>query len=309
MSRTTVKIGRHRGRQRWRCNDCGKKFQNARRTKTRTQARLFHEYVWKKQTLADLANDTGRSVPWLRSQLGQFSPPTLALTPTKVVVTADAFYFRRGVGMMVFRSQALPANLLWFRIAYERIAHYVWGIEQLEEQGWTIQAVVIDGRKGVREALEGRFPVQMCHFHQVAIVTRNLTKHPKLTASQELAALTATLTTTTEAAFTAALKAWDERWNDLVWERTVSDHLRTPSGKKRWWYTHKGLRRAYRSLEANLPYLFTYERHPKLHIPNTTNSLDGSISHLRDKLRAHRGLKLTERIKIAEAFLKEKYPQ
>jgi len=224
------------------------------------------------------------------------------------VLTADAFYLRRGIGMMVFRSQAFQANLLWFSITYETTADYVRGVDQLEQRGWIIQACVMDGRKGVREALEARFPIQMCHFHQVAIVTRYLTRTPKLDAAREFKALMATLTTTTEAAFTAALTAWDRRWHDTVTERTISDE-RTRTGRRRWWYTHRRLRSAYRSLLTNLPYLFTFERYPDLHIPKTTNSLDGSISHLRDKLRAHRGLKLTSRLNLAGTFLKGKNPK
>ena len=296
------------GRPRYKCNDCGKKFQDARRKRTRLQAELFDEYVWKKQTYEQLSETYGKSEPWLRSQIRAHEPHQHRRTPQPIVLTADAFYLRRGVGMMVFRSQALQANLLWFSIAYETTWDYIHGVNELEREGWVIQALVMDGRKGVREALEGRFPVQMCHFHQVQIVTRYLTRTPKLDAAKELKALTATLTTTTEAAFTAALRAWDERWHTLVNERTISNE-RTRTGRQRWWYTHRRLRSAYRSLLTNLQYLFTFERHPDLHIPKTTNSLDGSISHLRDKLRAHRGLKLTGRLNLAGTLLKKKNPK
>lgn len=303
-----MKLGHQSGRQRWRCDDCGKKFQDARRTKTRQQARLFHDYVWGKQTLAQLHEQTGRSVSWIRQQLEAYEPTACVLTPGNVVVTADAFYFRRGVGMMVFRSQTLQANLLWFPIAYETTRDYVRGIDQLEREGWVIQALVMDGRKGVREIFKGRFPVQMCQFHQVAIVTRYLTTKPKLAAGVQLKALVATLKNANEAAFTNGLAQWFSRWHSVVSERTISE-LRTRTGRRRWWYTHGRLRSAYRSLVANLPYLFTFERFPDFHIPKTTNSLDGSISHLRSKLGVHRGLKLSERINLAGTFLKGKYPK
>ncbi len=308
MSRKTKKIGHHRGRQRFKCNACGTKFQDSKRQRTRLQAKLFDEYVWKKQTYEQLVETHDKSAPWLRQQIRAYEPPTRILTPGRVVVTADAFYFRRGIGMMVFRSQALHENLLWFSVAYETTWDYVRGIDQLEREGWVIQALVMDGRKGVREALEARFPVQMCHFHQVQIVTRCLTQHPKLLAAIERAALTATLSRTTEAAFTAAFAAWWAKWETFTTQRTISEQ-RTSTGRSKWQYTHRQLRRAYRSLLANLLYLFTFERYPALDIPNTTNSLDGSISHLRDKLGVHRGLELTERIKLAEAFLKGKDPQ
>jgi hypothetical protein len=34
---------------------------------------------------------------------------------------------------------------------------------------------------------------------------------------------------------------------------------------------------AYKSLQRNLPYLFTYKNYPDLHIANTTNLLDGGV--------------------------------
>ncbi|MBI4175295.1 hypothetical protein HY523_01620, partial [Candidatus Berkelbacteria bacterium] len=163
--------------------------------------------------------------------------------------------------------------------------------------GWTIQAVVCDGRPGVKAALALRYPIQMCHFHQVAIVRRYLTRNPLLPAGQELAALMVSLPRATEEDFTIGLAEWFQHWGDFIKERTIDPMT------GRWHYTHRRIRAAYRSLSWNLPYLFTHKKYPTLGIPNTTNSLDGSISHLRDKLRAHRGIKLTERIKITEELL------
>lgn len=75
---------------------------------------------------------------WIRQQLTAYDPPPRSLTPRAVVVTADAFYFHRGNGMMVFRSQALRENLLWFRVAYETTGDYVRGLDQLERVDWVI---------------------------------------------------------------------------------------------------------------------------------------------------------------------------
>ncbi|HSW62829.1 MAG TPA: hypothetical protein VLH56_05930 [Dissulfurispiraceae bacterium] len=52
-----------------------------------------------------------------------------------------------------------------------------------------------------------------------------------------------------------------------------------------------------------LPSLFTYQKHPELNIPNTTNSLDGLFAHLKDLLRVHRGLKKDLKNKIIADFL------
>ena len=77
----------------------------------------------------------------------------------------------------------------------------------------------------------------------------------------------------------------------------------TPIDKTSWHYTHKRLRSAYRSLKSNMPYLFTYQRHPELSIPNTTNTLDGLFAHLKDHVRVHRGIKSDIKDKIILDFL------
>jgi hypothetical protein len=198
---------------------------------------------------------------------------------------------------MLFRSAHLHKNIHWFPIAYETILDYVKGVDSLEANGWVIQAIVCDGRQGVKQALSPRYPIQMCHFHQVAIITKYLTRNPKLEAAIELRALTFTLTKTNEPTFSAELEAWHTKWYEFLKERTTNPDT------KRWFYTHKRVRSAYRSLKQNLPYLFTYQKYPELNMPNTTNSLDGSISHLRDKLRAHRGLKHSQRKSLTEELL------
>ena len=95
------------------------------------------------------------------------------------------------------------------------------------------------------------------------------------------------------------LEKWYQKWKILLKEKTVN-----PITYK-WFYTHKRLRSAYRSLKTNLPYLFTYQekQNKYLKIPNTTNLLDGFFSHLKDALRVHRGLKIKRKIKIIEAII------
>jgi hypothetical protein len=138
----------------------------------------------------------------------------------------------------------------------------------------------------------------MCHFHQKQIVRRYLTNRPKLEASIELKEIVYTLANTNEEIFTKQLSNWYEKWKDFLKEKTIN--LET----KRWCYTHKRLRSAYRSLKTNLPYLFTYQQYPELNIPNTTNSLDGYFNVLKSKLNVHRGLSVKRRERIVIELLK-----
>lgn len=139
----------------------------------------------------------------------------------------------------------------------------------------------------------------MCHFHQVAIVTRYLTRRPKLEAGKELREIILSLTKSNEKEFAILLNNWLEKWKEFLKERTVNSE----TGK--WFYAHKKLRSAFRSLKTNLPYLFTYQKYPKLNIPNTTNSLDGTFSHFKSLLRMHNGLKRARRYKVICEILRK----
>jgi hypothetical protein len=205
-------------------------------------------------------------------------------------------FWGRGYGVLVFRSWDLRQNLYWTEVQTERIIDYVEGRKILEDLGYTFEAIVLDGKRGVRDAFRD-IPVQICHFHQIAAVKRYLTGKPKLEASKELWLITCTLPRTDEETFLKCLNEWHATWKIFLMERTPS-----PDGR-RWQYTHRRIRSAYRSLKTNLPFLFTYQKYPELNIPNTTNSLDGSFTHLKDLLRLHRGLKRERRWKLIQEIL------
>lgn len=213
------------------------------------------------------------------------------------VFVADCTFFGRAYGFIVFRALEIKENVYVRSLMYESIADYQRGRIMIEKQGFTIKAIVLDGRQGVRN-LFSDVPVQMCHFHQQQIIQRYLTLRPKLDAGIELKAIANTLTTTTGKIFTAQFHDWCNKWDSFLKERTVNPIT------KRWSYTHKRVRSARRSLKNNLPYLFTYQRYPELNIPNTTNSLEGSFSHLKEKVGIHRGSRETIKRKMIEDILR-----
>lgn len=209
---------------------------------------------------------------------------------------ADVIFFGREYGVLVFRSYDLKQNLYWTEVKSETAAIYQEARQILEELGFTFDATVIDGRPGVRAVFNG-IPIQLCQFHQIKTVNKYLTRRPKLQAAKELRTIALALTEITEEYFTTLLNQWFEKWKDFLKERTVNPET------AKWFYTHKRIRSAYRSLKTNLPYLFTYQKYPHLNIPNTTNSLDGSFSYLRTLLNIHRGLKQERRWKLIQEIL------
>ena len=174
---------------------------------------------------------------------------------------------------------------------------YQQGVKELQSKGYTIKAIVSDGRKGLAQSF-GAIPVQMCQFHQVAIIRRYITKNPKLPASIELKEIVMLMKQTDKESFEGALNDWLFKWEMFLNERTTNLEM------KKSYYTHKRLRSAYRSLKNNLPWLFTWYDNIELNIPNTTNAIDGHFADLKNKLRNHNGLSQKRKMKFIDAFLK-----
>lgn len=209
----------------------------------------------------------------------------------------DTTYWGRGFGVMLFKDAITKENLLKYYVKHESNSLYIQGINELKDKGFDIIAVVCDGRKGLIQSFED-IPVQMCQFHQSAIIRRYLTKKPKLKAAQELMEVMDLMKQTDKESFIGTLDLWHEKWQDFLNERTIN-----PQTNKSF-YTHKRLRSAYRSLKTNLPWLFIWYDYFELDIPNTTNAIDGHFADLKNKLRNHNGLSLKRKKKFIDGFLK-----
>lgn len=121
--------------------------------------------------------------------------------------------------------------------------------------------------------------------------------NPKLEAAIELRSIAQTLCNAQEKDFMESLEKWYSKWSKFLKDRTIN----IETGK--WFYTHKRVRSAYHSLKINTPYLFTYQKYPELNIPNTTNSLDGYFSHLKELIKIHRGLNRELKRKMIDQIL------
>lgn len=209
----------------------------------------------------------------------------------------DTTYWGKDFGVMLFKDAITKENLLKYYVKYETNALYRKGFEQLKFLGFTIAGIVCDGRRGLIQSFN-EIPVQMCQFHQAAIIRRYLTKNPKMPASIELKEITALMTQTDKESFEGALMQWHNKWEEFLNQRTIN----TETGKST--YTHKRLRSAYNSLKTNLKWLFTWQDHIKLGMPNTTNAIDGQFANLKNKLRNHNGLSRKRKMKFIDEFLK-----
>lgn len=261
--------------------------------------RILKTYAHGKQTYAEIGEMLGRSRWWVQQQMDLAVVQPRILEVGDVVVVMDTTYFGHVFGVMVWRCPHRKKNLLWKFLPHETIAEYVTGIDALKQGGWNVVGIVCDAKKGLVHAFPG-VPVQMCQFHQVQIVLRYITKNPKLDAGKDLKELVLLLTKTDEASFRHWLTLWHKKWAEFLSEKTVDPITR------RWHFTHKRLRSAYRSLETNFPWLFTFEHYSYLSMPNTTNSLEGSFTHLKKKIALHSGLRIDRKQKLIQELLRGK---
>ena len=209
----------------------------------------------------------------------------------------DTTYWGRKIGVMLFKDAITKENLLKYYVRNETNALYKEGIKELQSKGYSILAIVCDGKTGLLSSFKN-IPVQMCQFHQTAIIRRYITKKPRLQASIELNQIVKLMIKTDKESFEGALNQWYEKWCNFLDERTIN----IETGKSH--YTHKRLRSAYKSLNTNGEWLFTWYDNLELGIPNTTNAIEGHFADLKNKLRNHNGLNIIRKMRFIDEFLK-----
>lgn len=257
--------------------------------------RAYQAYSSGRQTLDDLSRRYGCDRETLRRNFDRIDPPTKApqASSAPVALTFDATFFGRGYGLLVYRAEG--RNIYWQEIISERICDMEAGLRHLIATGWRFSSITIDGRKGAILLIERLFPempIQLCMFHQKAIIRRYLTAHPKTPCGCAVKNLMSKFMTLSESDFLARMQSIRDTYADFLKERNELGQ-----------FMHRRLRSALRSLRCNAPYLFTFQKLPELSIPRTTNSCDGSFAHWKNKVKIHRGLKKERRSKMIQFLL------
>ncbi len=176
------KMVRLEGIQLYKCTSCGKQFLGGERVDNRL---LWQQYTEGKQTYHQLSQEYKCSIKTIQRRLDTVKVERLPLEKASVVVLTDTTYFGRTFGVMLFKDAYSGKNLYKQYVKNETNNLYAAGLLFLKRSGLDIKAIVCDGRRGLLSLLPG-IPKQMCQFHQVAIVTRYLTRKPKMQAAKEL---------------------------------------------------------------------------------------------------------------------------
>ena len=287
------------GKQRYKCKECGRRFTGGIR---RDKSQVITDYVDGKQTIIQLAAKYKVSERTIRRDLESMRFVRKKAKYKEVTVQLDTTYWGRKFGLMVIKD-ALRNKVLWHKYVYnETINQYMEGISWLESQGFKIYGAVIDGMRGLAQALYP-IPVQMCQFHQILITRRYLTQDPDLDASCELLSLVKSITQMDKDSFIGAFNEWHDKYKDVLNERIHDKRIKrhTPP------YMRPRLRSAYLSLKRNMPLLWTFYDYPETGLPNTNNAIEGLFSDIKSKLRAHRGISNDNRKKLLDEYIMRHY--
>lgn len=282
-----------RGRQRYRCNSCLHQWVD-RRGKRTDYRRYYSDWIFGRRTLSEIAEIIGISIPTLTREFDRITSPDGVLYPAPadaVNLILDATFFGRKFGYYCAHD---CTRVIYFReIKTESVKHLREALFELLQAGYRFKSVTIDGRTGFYENIRkilGGVPIQMCLFHQKAIVRRYIGDKPKSQCARDLKALMNELCHADVQQFINRFYALKEQHKGFL------------DARKGGRFTHSRLRSAFRSVQENLHRLFTYRDFPEQNIPPTTNHLEGYFAHLKEKIFIHRGLKLHRKKNAAKFF-------
>lgn len=243
----------------------------------------YHDWLFGRRTLSEICSRLDISYPKLISEFDKIEVPEglQCASPAKPVnLLIDATFFGREYGYLCFHD---TKRIIYFsEIKTETVADLVSGLLDIKQAGYRIASVTIDGRRGYYRNLRkilGNIPIQMCIFHQKAIVRRYITDKPKSACGMELKELMATLCHPDHQKFIDRFSALQEKYKYFLAERNLTGG-----------YKHGRIKAAFRSIDDTMPYIFTYRDVRWANIPPTINHLEGAFSHLKEKISIHRGL-------------------
>jgi hypothetical protein len=163
------------------------------------------------------------------------------------------------------------------------------GIKILE-QGWVeVLWITMDGRRGLLWGF-GSIPTQMCHFHQKAIIRRNVWKKPKIEAHKELLDMAFMLGKITEKLRIEWLLDREKRHKNWLQEKNQSGD-----------YRHRKARSSLRSLKYHQRHLFVYKQYEWM--PSTSNTWEWLFWRIKSKKAIHRGMTVERRKKFINWYL------
>lgn len=300
-----IRWGNRQGKQRFKCKNCGILFtQNRKSQRIKNRFIWFKKWVLERQTYKTLSRDSGYSKDTLQRTfytLLEQSPTIKIIKRQQVNLRVDATYFKQ-LCLLAYQDDLDGYTQLIRFSDGEHYSEIKEDLDNLIHLGIQLESITTDGHKSILKAIKKSLPdviVQRCLVHIQRMCLLWLTRYPKHEAGRRLRSLVLMLlkikTHNDKLSWINQLNDWYDLHKDYINEKTFTEH------SKRYWYTHKLLRRSYFTIKRALPHMFHYLQNSK--IPNTTNGIEGYFSHLKNHLDLHRGLTPKNRINFIKWYV------
>lgn len=235
--------------------------------------------------------------------LKQTPPYSIPKNPTAIWLKVDATHLGKWGCVMVYRAD--DKILYWQFAQRENYVTYYSGLRWLSKAGYIICGVTSDWHGSIVAAVEfvvPNSPHQRCLVHTQRLTQSLLTQNPKTEAGQTLLDLIHFLNKL-KSHYEARiwllwLNRWKKRYEHLTKQRSYAIK---DDGTRTWWYTHKNVRRAFRTLWLTQKHLFLYLDYVGL--DKDTNGLEANFAYLKEKLFVHRGLKRKRQLLFISWYL------
>lgn len=296
------------GMQRWRCERCASTGRQTRGdTRNRHRRLWFIRWLTNTATLAMIASRMRCSPSTTQRHFrvcwrDEPHPPSW-IVPSRIVVLDGTSLVARQQVVLIAYGNGDVRQLSWAFTERETMTSWSALLARIPAPRF----VVCDGQKGLLKAIRTQWPatlIQRCLIHIVRQSCAWLTRHPQTMAGQQLLYIMRALPA-------VRTRHQKRRWLHRFWnwcrkyELFLATRTRHPIDARRWWYTHRKLRRVRTLIERSLPYLFTFVRHPE--VPRTSNHVEGGINaRLHELFRAHRGMSVSKKRVLTAYFLLSK---
>lgn len=283
------------GMKRYGCNYCGKTRIYKKKVSKRDPFDLFRQYILWGLTYEVLSSQSGYSTRYLEGRFHQYlsqkPPPLLAIDQSseeETYLLIDGLWFGRWFVLMVYR-QSKNLTILHISVMGREVSTKIAKDLLAVSKKYVFTGIISDGATGIKKAVQdifGNIPHQIClaHLHRQAV--NALGRFPKDDRTRTLKALADHLWLIESK---EALKWWTKELKSWIHINFnfLREFRRDDTG--RWWYVHKGVRKAARILLTAPEGSFTFLDHPTM--PKTTNEIEAQFGHLGKRWLAHRGLK------------------
>lgn len=229
-------------------------------------------------------------------------PPKLLPVSSPWIYGTDGKWLRRSGVLINHRDVTHQENIWWSHHVSESYEAYhqdllklsgLLGTENLPSgaiSDWNSGGVA-----GVASHF-GHIPHQRCLIHVLRTLKRLLPKHSPMIETKKLRSIARETIH-----LDGEIDVWNWQSKLIDWNNAYGELLtiktKGAGTKKKWWYTHGNLRRAWRLLTKDQDHFFVYLDHPL--IPTTNNSLEGVNSQFKQKLGDHRGMKHPQQVSFA----------